>query len=481
MYTLSMTAALILGDQLFEHHPALKDPTVEYFFLIEAKSMCQKLPYHKLKLVLVLSAMRHYGEYVKSFNKKVIYIDVNDSEKYFKTLKDLVNIYSIKNLKYIQPVNLSMSKFLDNFCNRQKIAYTHYESPYFLSSKDDLLNFLSKNSSSPMEKFYRWQRQRMNILINNDQPEGGAWNYDKDNRKPLPKDIRLPSINLVKPDILTKEVIRDVDQIFKSHPGKASDFWLPVTHQQAKLWLDEFISNRLSNFGPYEDAMAQDAVFLYHSVCSPLLNCGLLTPMQCVERAIYAYNNQLASLASVEGFIRQIIGWREYIYGYYINNPEYINLNYFGFTKDLEDWWYLDNHPEHQNLPLPVRQVLKRVFKYGYSHHIERLMVLGNWFLLNEYNPASVNRWFSSMFVDAYEWVMVPNVIGMSQYADGGKLATKPYISGANYINKMGRWDKWPKEEQVMMTDLYWRFLRQNYNKLKDNYRLKLVLKKVAP
>ena len=206
----------------------------------------------------------------------------------------------------------------------------------------------------------------------------------------------------------------------------------------------------------------------------------MIDPKMCVDKAIEAYENGRAPLSSVEGFVRQIIGWREYMYGMYLKMQKYKELNYFGFTKELEDWWYESNHPAHAELPLPVRIALKNVHNHGYNHHIERLMVLGNWFLLNSYNPMSVYRWFSAMYVDAYEWVMVPNVIGMSQYADGGKVASKPYISGGNYLKKMGHWSGINQEDLDVFTKLYWDFLDNNYDKLKTNYRMQIVLKQAA-
>jgi deoxyribodipyrimidine photolyase-related protein len=217
--------------------------------------------------------------------------------------------------------------------------------------------------------------------------------------------------------------------------------------------------------------------FLFHSVLSPLLNCGLLGPRQLIDAALLAYKNGTMPLHSCEGFIRQIIGWREYMNGMYHMLPDLKEANYFEFTKKLEGWWYTSEF-EQQDLPIPVKAALKTVHTYGYNHHIERLMVLGNWFLLNEYNPQSVYEWFSSMYVDAYDWVMIPNVQGMSQYADGGIIATKPYISGGNYLQKMGRW--WPTLDQAKKSDynvLYWKFLNTNRSKLTGNPRMGIVLK----
>ena len=355
------------------------------------------------------------------------------------------------------------------------------QSELFITPLGDLEEWMVKNPKSNMETFYRWQRKRLGYLMEDGKPTGGAWNYDQENRKPLPKNFsespKLPEINR---DAITKDVIEIIEKLYPNNPGSADSMWLPVTHEDAEIWLNDFIKNRLELFGKYEDAIDANEAFLYHSALSPLINCGMIDPKMCVDKAIEAYENGRAPLSSVEGFVRQIIGWREYMYGMYLKMQKYKELNYFGFTKELEDWWYESNHPAHAELPLPVRIALKNVHNHGYNHHIERLMVLGNWFLLNSYNPMSVYRWFSAMYVDAYEWVMVPNVIGMSQYADGGKVASKPYISGGNYLKKMGHWSGINQEDLDVFTKLYWDFLDNNYDKLKTNYRMQIVLKQAA-
>lgn len=222
--------------------------------------------------------------------------------------------------------------------------------------------------------------------------------------------------------------------------------------------------------------MKSDEPFLYHSVLSPLLNVGLLTPDECTAAALEAYESNKAPLNSVEGFVRQIIGWREFMYGLYWWRYDEFSGNFFGFDKQLEDWWY-SNENVPDEVPEPVKICLDRVHRYGYGHHIERLMVLGNWFLLSGYDPKSVYEWFSAMYVDAYEWVMIPNVLGMSQYADGGMLATKPYVSGGNYLQKMGSW--WETQQEAKDSDFtikYWQFIYDNRAKFANNHRMSLVV-----
>jgi deoxyribodipyrimidine photolyase-related protein len=381
----------------------------------------------------------------------------------------------------MRPANVGTSGVLSKVFTKHGVKQEIYQSQLFITPISDLENWFEKNPKSIMETFYRWQRKRLGYLMDGDKPTGGEWNYDQENRKPLPKDFTgSPKLPISKQDEITNEVIKSIEKLYPNNPGNAGGMWLPVTHEGAELWLKDFINHRLELFGKYEDAIDTYEVFLYHSVLSPLLNCGLIEPKACVELAVESYNIGKAPLSSVEGFVRQIIGWREYMHGMYLKMQDYKKLNYFGFTKELENWWYESSSKEHEELPLPVKLALGRAHDYAYNHHIERLMVLGNWFLLNEYNPASVYMWFSAMYVDAYEWVMVPNVIGMSQYADGGKVATKPYISGGNYLKKMGRFKNIEQTGLDAFTSSYWKFLANNYGKLKDNYRMQIVLKQVA-
>ena len=262
---------------------------------------------------------------------------------------------------------------------------------------------------------------------------------------------------------------------FKTNPGQVESFWLPTTFDEAQSWLSDFIQKRFYDFGAYEDAMKDGEVLLFHSALSPLLNLGLITPAEVIQKALEARAKNKIPINSLEGFIRQIIGWREYMYGMYEFNENKIRKNFFSFKKPLEKYWYQE---PNDKLPLPVSSAMKTTFGYGYNHHIERLMVLGNWFLLNEYDPGSVYDWFSSMYVDAYEWVMVPNVFGMSQYADGGFIATKPYISGGNYLQKMGKW--WGSNDAAKnseFTKLYWKFLAKHTEKFKHNPRMSLAIR----
>lgn len=474
-----MKAALILGTQLFRDHPALSDHEIDTFIMIEAQDACAKLPYHKHKLVLLLAAMREYRDFLIAEGKNVVYFKIEDTPSFAEALKRTMTDYSVARLSWMMPSDQPTRRRLVALA--QNIERHQYPNKLFVTPEEEVREWFEGRTSPLMETFYRWQRKRTAILMNDDQPEGGEWNYDADNRQPLPKaGIEIPALPQLKRSKNVDDVIAVVARVFPDNPGVADEFWLPVSHADADMWLERFYAERFAQFGPYEDAMKAGEGFLFHSVISPLLNIGLLSVQQVIDGALAAYQNGRAPLSGVEGFIRQIIGWREYMYGLYLAKPEMKDMNFFGFTKPLEPWWYTADW-ETQELPLPVKSALATVHRYSYNHHIERLMVLGNWFLLNEYDPREVYRWFSAMYVDAYEWVMVPNVMGMSQYADGGFTATKPYISGGNYLEKMGRWwGSTAKARDSEFTELYWRFLANQYDVLKSNHRMALVLKQAV-
>ncbi|MBC7459671.1 cryptochrome/photolyase family protein [Candidatus Saccharibacteria bacterium] len=475
-----MKAALILGTQLLRDHPALTDESVDVVIMIEAQDLCAKLPYHRHKLILLLAGMRHYQELAQS-HKSVIYHEIQDTPVFKAALVETLKNNAVTELIWMTSSDTPANRRLQSIADEMNVQTMRYDNGLFITPEQLLREWFEKHPKALMETFYRWQRQRTGILCEGTLPVGGQWNFDENNRQALPKSgIAIPPLPSIKADDITKSVMQSIDALFPNNPGASNNFWLPVTHKSADEWLDNFMTYRFDQFGPYEDAMQNGEAFLFHSVLSPLINCGLLSVDQVINAALTTYGQDDARLASVEGFIRQLIGWREYMYGIYLSQPDLKEANYFGLTKELEDWWYTDAALQ-QDLPPPVLGALKTVYTYGYNHHIERLMVLGNWFLLNNYSPKSVYRWFSSLYVDAYEWVMVPNVMGMSQYADGGKTATKPYISGGNYLQKMGRW--WPttkSAQQSEFTQLYWEFLDRHYELLQSNFRMALVLKQVA-
>ena len=476
---MSKSAIIIWGTQLsLEYNSALKaqDESLPVF-LIEARDVCTKLKYHKQKLAFVLTAMREFADELTAAGRTVHYVKLDDTEaRWFASLQNLCRNNDIKQLVAMRQNDRGPQARLEAWCKMHEIELEITPNELFLTSTAQFDEWAESQKRLQMEPFYHWQRRRLNILMNDDKPVGGKWNFDHDNRNPLPKGHVLPAIDFPSPSKHNAEVKRVVQNLFADHPGSLDHNWLPTTRKQARSWLNQFIEERLNGFGDYEDAMRAGETFLYHSALSALLNIGLIHPREVVDAALAAD----VPLAAKEGFVRQIIGWREFMFGLYHFMPaDWKTNNYFDHQKPLPSWWWAldsDAAPEP-----PLVDVLDRLNRYGYSHHIERLMVLGNYMLLNRYHPREVYDWFMAMYVDSYEWVMVPNVIGMSQYADGGLdadgFATKPYISGSNYLQKMGKW--WPSAQAAKesnWTPSYWRFLDDHRYKLSGNFRMQRLL-----
>ncbi len=465
---------VILGNQLLKDHPALKLYPNSAIIMIEADDLFSKLPYHKHKLILVLAGMRNYKIYLNTIKRKVLYVELKKASIFKNELKNIVKTHHFSKLVWMTASDKGPNTVIKKIAISLGLEYQQLENEQFLTPLAISKKWFDEKQKPIMDSFYRWQRLRMNVLMADEKPEGGKWSYDELNRQPLPKNITLPATSPITTANF-ETAAADIEKFYPDNAGDIKDFWLPTTHPEAERWLKDFVSQRLNNFGPYEDAMKSGEAFLFHSLLSPMLNIGLLTPRQVVDEATREYKKGKVPINSYEGFVRQIIGWREYMYGLYMHKQDKIVGNYFGFKKKLEPWWYTGDIPD--NLELPVKEVLKTTYKYGYNHHIERLMVLGNWFLLNNYDPDDVYRWFCSLYVDAYEWVMVANVYGMSQYADGGFTATKPYVSGGNYLQKMGKW--WPNLKAAQasnFTSLYWKFIHENRDKFAKNPRMSLIL-----
>ena len=471
----AMKAALVLGTQQFERHPAFDDPDIDLILFVESGAAYRRRPYHAHKIVLLLSATRHTADRLERAGRRVERIALDAERGFLEGVRALVRAHDIDALAWMSATDRGIDRRLLRFCREEGVRTRVYPDRLFLTPAADVDEWFGAHANARMEDFYRWQRRRTGILMDGARPAGGRWNFDADNREPLPRGgIQVPPVPTPEQDDITRGVIAEVVHRFPDAPGDPETFWLPVTPDAAREWLEDFVTHRLASFGRYEDAMAADEAFLFHSVLSPLLNIGLLTVDEVVAAALAA--QETVPLASLEGFVRQVIGWREYMRGAYRAMPALREANHFALTRRLEPWWYTGRGIPY-DLPNPVRTVLERVHRWGYAHHIERLMVLGNWFLLQGYDPREVFDWFSALFVDAYEWVMVPNVQGMSQYADGGRVATKPYISGGAYLQKMGSW--WGSAaaaRESEFTGAYWDFLDAHEDRLSGNPRLALPL-----
>lgn len=458
---MSRPIILVLGDQLFEGLPNL--PSDVPVLMAETRELATSVRHHQQKLVLFFSAMRHFAN---GLNREAHYRTLSNQSH----LDHLVKLGATEVFTYEisdSPYRLHLQRELAS----RGMALREHASPGFVLSRSGWADYSAACRKPKMADFYRLQRLSFNILVEGRQPVGGQWSFDYENRKSIPKGLLAPRIEWVEPDQITQEVIELVKPEFPDHHGDATQFRYPVTHAQAARWLDQFFQERFAGFGPYEDAISRDELVLWHSLLSPLLNIGLLTPQLVVARALAFAKRENIPLASLEGFLRQVIGWREFIRGI---DREYREraLSFespFGNRRLLgPSWWNATT-----GLP-PLDASIRRCLDHGYCHHIERLMVLGSAMLMSEVHPLEAYQWFMEMFVDSADWVMGPNVYGMSQFADGGFFATKPYFSGSAYLLKMS---DYPKGEWCDVWDgLYWRFIANNREQLGRIPRLNAML-----
>lgn len=466
---------LIYPHQLYPVDVLPKDLT--QVFVIEDPLMFGRDPQyplflHKQKLVLHRATMRRYIEEVLwPAGYEVEYIEFH----HMNETGDIVNKLSgVERVEYFDPTDdvlgRRLTEALTGLVSKPEIR--KIESPNFYLTHDESKSFLAKKDKANFTEFYQWQRERFNILINQEtyKPLGGKLSFDTDNRKRLPKDHVLPSFQVFGSNKYVDEAKEYVAHHFPDNPGTTDDFPWPTNHEEAVQWLDEFVETRLDDFGPFEDAIDGKAPWVYHSALSPVINIGLLSPMQVVDTAVKRHEQREVPMASLEGFVRQVLGWREYMRAIYVDRHVQLRTtNTFNHQRHLTNDWYYGT----TGIP-PVDDVIKKTLARGYAHHIERLMVVGNMMFLSEINPDEVYRWFMEMYVDAYDWVMVPNVYGMSQYADGGSITTKPYVSSSNYILSMSHYEK--GEWCDVWDGLYWTFIEKNKEQFAKNPRMRMMV-----
>jgi len=473
----------VLGDQIMPYHPALIEVESEIdqeainVLMIESRALSQSYPYHAKKLILVFSAMRHYGEMLR---QQGYHVDYRQAADFTTGLKGHIEDHHPERLLMMASINHDGYAYQLSLAEKLECPVTIIENTQFLHSRFDPFPDAEPEDSIRQETFYRQMREYFKVLMTSaDEPVGGQWNYDKQNRKPLPRDVVIPEILSFEPDQITQEVIDEIKEDYDTI-GDLDGFNLAVTHQEAEKAAIDFIENRLPYFGTYEDAMRQPEGVLFHSKLSPYINLGLLEPLKLAQMAEQAYFEGKAELNNVEGFVRQVIGWREYMaFQYDRLGPGILETNFWGFDRELPAFFW-----SGETCMNCLRHVIGRVLQDGFTHHIERLMVLSNFCLLAEIDPKLVFKWFSSLFIDAYDWVMVPNVYGMGLYADGGHVGTKPYIASANYINKMSDFCKdceFNHRKRVgagacPFNFLYWHFLLKYEKELKNNYRMARML-----
>ncbi|QSE98161.1 cryptochrome/photolyase family protein [Fulvivirga lutea] len=462
-----MKAALIFPHQLFKDTSLWQG--VEKVFLIEDHLYFNQYKFHKAKLVLHRASMKYYEELLAKSNYKVSYIECENSD--LKALFNTLKKDGVSELLVVEPTDFLLRKRLVRFADNNAIKFNWKSNPNFLTSNDQLKERLKKGKSGYfMANFYKEQRKQLDILMEDNEPVGGQWSFDEENRKKLPKDIELPETHYFQENQFVAEAKSYVNKHFSENPGRVDDFNYPTTHEEANDSLQNFLKNRMKLFGDYEDAIAKNESVLFHSVLTPALNIGLINPDEVVRQTLEFHQRTEIPINSLEGFVRQVIGWREFMRGIYEFEGVFERTNnHFNHTRKIPPSFY-----DGTTGISPIDQTIKKIIKTGYCHHIERLMILGNFMLLCEFDPDEVYQWFMELFIDAYDWVMVPNVYGMTQYADGGLITTKPYVSSSNYILKMSDYTKgaWCK----VWDGLYWHFIHKHQEQFSENQRMSFMV-----
>lgn len=465
-----MIAAIVYPHQLFGHTEWLRDANTVY--LVEDPLFFSQYPFHRQKLMLHRASMQSYA---KQLRRERIRVEVIEAATLNRTeeVAERIAADGHDRIQCIDPEDTYLLQRLTSGCRGRGLELEWIEHPDFLTSPSQMERFTHGKSKLFFTQFYIEQRKRLGILLGDDgKPLGGKWSFDTENRRKLPAGITVPEspIDALRAKPETREASaarRYVDSHFPEALGTAGPLLYPHEPAEALQQLDTFVDQRLGMFGDYEDAISREHTVLYHSVLTPTLNIGLISPQQILERALR--HSERIPLNSLEGFVRQIIGWREYIRMVYrsLGTPQRTR-NYWQHHRPLPRAFY-DGSTGIE----PVDHVIHRVLRDGYCHHIERLMILGNFMLLCEIHPDAIYRWFMEMFVDAYDWVMVPNVYGMSQHADGGTITTKPYISGSSYVLKMSNFKKGPWCE--VWDGLYWSFIARHRSFFESNPRMKVM------
>lgn len=478
-----MVSVWIQEDQLTPASAALegRDPKQTAALFIESRDWATRLPHHKQKLVLVWAAMQGFARELEDRGFTIDYRSLGDERSCLQAhLADRkpAKIVLLDTAEY--GVAQRRAKLVEELGGEAEIVPNNL----FLSDADEFAAWAGKRKTLVMETFYRGMRRRTGLLMDGDEPEGGQWNYDRDNRETPDQGHDFPPIPRYPPGDDVAELIELVEKEFPDHFGALEEFAWPVIRADAEDFARDFLDRRLDRFGPYQDAIVTGEPVLYHSLLSPLINLGLLDPLWLCREAEKRYRDGKARLNSVEGFIRQIIGWREFVYQVYrLRMPGYIDGNHFGAKLDLPQF-YWDGDTDL----FCVSDAVKSLIRNGINHHIQRLMITGNFALIAGIDPQQVNDWYWLAYADAWEWVVTPNVIGMALYADGGVLGTKPYAASANYIHKMSdccarcAYDhkKTTGDDACPFNSLYWDFIDRNYDELDGNRRMALILKNWA-
>ena len=417
--------------------------------------------------------MKFYERFLKEKNHKIIYVESGNKLSDIRNLIPSLQKSGVTEIHFADVVDNWLEKRIKETAVANGVKRIVYDSPAFIDSREEIKKYFNGKKNYSQTSFYIQQRKKLDLLLDDEgKPIGGQWTYDSENRKKYPANKIPPQITFPEQNEFIKEAIKYVNKNFSQNYGVINEnFIYPTTFDESKDWFNQFLEKRFSEFGPYEDAIVSEESILHHSLLSPVLNSGLLTPEYVVNKILgFAERNKIP-INSTEGFLRQIIGWREFIRGIYETaGTKQRTKNYWKFKRKIpKSFWKGETGIE------PLDLTIKKVLDTGYCHHIERLMVLGNYMLLCEFDPDEVYTWFMEMFIDSYDWVMVPNVYGMSQFADGGLMATKPYISGSNYLMKMSNYKK--GDWQLIWDGLFWRFMDKHRKFFLSNPRLGMLIK----
>jgi deoxyribodipyrimidine photolyase-related protein len=478
------TLRLILGDQLNHQHSWFQqvDENVVYV-MMEVRSETDYVVHHIQKVVAFFQAMRLFSDELKQKGNQVIYLHLDDSENkqsFTENIRWISQKYKIENIEYQYPDEYRVDQELLVLSELLNLPVSVVDSEHFFTSRTEFAEFFKGKKQFLMESFYRYMRKKHDILMIAGQPEGDKWNFDSDNRKKIPANHTI-----IHPYLFHRDVSDIVEMIRKSGiktMGEIDDkqFIWPVTRKDSLEILDFFIEYCLPYFGTFQDAMTLDSWSVYHSRISFAMNVKLISPQEVIEKVIkhYRQNNSI-SLNQVEGFVRQIVGWREYMRGvYWMHMPEYSTLNFFNHENKLPDWYW-----NGETKMLCLSHSIKQSLKFAYAHHIQRLMVTGNFALLAGVHPYEVDQWYLGIYIDALDWVEITNTRGMSQFADGGIVGTKPYVSSANYIDKMSSYcgkchynaKQKVGDKACPFNSLYWHFYARNEQLLRKNPRIGMM------
>ncbi len=472
----------ILGDQLSLNISSLTDQDKNHAVLLmmEVEAETTYVKHHKAKIAYIFSAMRHHAEALRERGWTVDYITLDDPDNSGSFTGEIARArerHDVEAIRITEAGEWRVMAMIENWEDQFDVPVILCPDDRFIATHEEFDGWAEGKKQLRMEFFYREMRRKTGLLLDEDgKPEGGKWNYDAENRKPAQSDLMMPKPIRFQPDQVTRDVLELVAKTFPDHPGSLDHFHFAVTHEEALRQRRQFLDHALAQFGDYQDAMLTGEPFLWHSILSPYLNSGLLDPLALCQEVADLYADGKVPLNAAEGFIRQIIGWREYVRGiYWREGPDYAQRNFLEANRPLPDFYY-----SGETDMLCLSEAIGQTLDLAYAHHIQRLMITGNFALIAGIDPHAVHQWYLEVYADAYEWVELPNTLGMSQFGDGGVIASKPYASSGNYINKMSdhcascRYNVKQRtgKDACPFNALYWDFLARNEDKLGDNNRL---------